>query len=78
MALAEIGPAARDAVPALIETLKDREVEVRGSAVYALGEIGPAARAALPMLGVLLKDDNADIRKAAAIALGKIQEGDGE
>jgi HEAT repeat protein len=62
----------------LIEALKDRDVDARGSAVYALGEIGPAARAAISALGVLLKDDNADIRKAAALALGKITDGDGE
>ena len=74
MALAEIGEDAREAVPALIKTMDDKDVEVRGAAVFALGEIGPAARAAVLALTRRLKDDDADIRKAAALALGKIQE----
>src|SRR5215467_10681 len=37
-ALAEIGPAAREAVPALIEALRDRESFVRVWAAAALGE----------------------------------------
>ena len=48
MALGEIGPDAREAVPALIALVKDKEVEVRGAAVYALGEIGPPAKQRFP------------------------------
>src|SRR5215471_766952 len=40
-ALAEIGPPAKDVVPALIKTLNDPEHFVRGSAAKALGRIGP-------------------------------------
>ncbi len=47
-ALGRIGPAAKEAVPVLIATLKDKEV--RTNAVFALGEIGPAAKEAVPAL----------------------------
>ena len=60
-------------MPALIEAIKSKEVEVRGAAVYALGEIGPGARQAVPAVSQALKDEDADVRKAAALALGKIQ-----
>lgn len=46
--LGEIGPAAKDAVPALIEALNDDDVSL--VAVWALGEIGPAAKSAAPAI----------------------------
>ena len=50
-ALMKIGPAASDAVPALIETLeRDPSYGVRANAAAALGDIGPAAAVALPAL----------------------------
>ncbi len=52
-ALWRFGPAAADAVPALIETLGDEVSWVRGDAIIALGKIGPAAEAAIPALTVL-------------------------
>ena len=42
-ALGNIGPAAQDAVPALIATLKDHDAEVRRGATEALEKINPAA-----------------------------------
>ena len=43
-ALGQIGPAAKDAVPALMEALKDKHSGVtRRAAASALGRIGPAA-----------------------------------
>ena len=71
--LAEIGPDAKEAVPALAAALTSPEVEVRGRAAFALSEIGPAAKSAVADLAKLLKDDDADVRKAAALALGKLQ-----
>ena len=86
MALAEIGGDAREAVPALIKTLDDKDVEVRGAAIFALGEIGPDARASILALTRRLKDDDPDIRKAAALRWGRFRspsrrergEGEGE
>jgi len=49
-ALGEIGPAAKDAVPGLIEALKDPDITVRRSAGFALGEIGLVAKEDVPAL----------------------------
>ena len=66
----------KEAITALVDAIRDTEVEVRGAAVYALGEIGPMARSAIPAVSKALKDEDAGVRKAAAVALGKIQEPD--
>jgi HEAT repeat protein len=50
--LGEFGPEARDAVPALLDLLRDRRT--RPGAARALGQIGPAARKAVPELRRLL------------------------
>ena len=70
--LGQIGPAAKDAVPALSEALKDKEGYVRRAAVSALGRIGPAAKDAVPALMVALKHKNRRVRSYAANALGQI------
>src|SRR5262249_30913902 len=54
-AIEKIGPAAKDAVPALIQTLKDNDPDVREGAARALGEIGPGAKDAVPALVDALK-----------------------
>ncbi len=61
-ALGQIGPEARAAVPALIQTLKDPEV--RAAAITALGAMGPAAKEALPALQELTKAKGAKKDKA--------------
>ncbi|HJZ55559.1 MAG TPA: HEAT repeat domain-containing protein, partial [Gemmataceae bacterium] len=71
-AIARIGPAARDAVPALIETLKDEDAHVRWSAAVALAQITPAAKDAVPVLIESLKDKEFAIRYRAVVGLGKI------
>jgi HEAT repeat protein len=43
VALAKLGPGAKDAVPALMKALDDPEEDVRRRIPYALGRIGPAA-----------------------------------
>lgn len=48
--LGHLGPKARAAVPLLIESLKDKDVDTRMRLVSALGKIGPDAKAALPTL----------------------------
>ena len=50
MALENMGPAARDAVPALAKAVRDPARSVRQAAVKALGAIGPEASPALPAL----------------------------
>ncbi len=70
--LGQIGPAAKDAVPHLVELLKDPDALVRRAAAGALGMIGAAAKDAVPHLIDLLKDSDTDVRRAAAGALGMI------
>lgn len=69
MALAQMGPKARLAVPALLEALKSPDKNVRSSAAFVLGRIGTEAKSAVPDLIDALKDSNQDVRLAAAIAL---------
>jgi HEAT repeat protein len=80
-ALGLIGPAAKDAVPALTDMLKDRKNPwAIQNAVDALGRIGPAAKDAVPALTELLKEnhprrpgpDNGGIRLGTAAALVRI------
>jgi HEAT repeat protein len=72
--LGDIGPAAKKAIPALIEALKDDDADpsVRNSAASALAEMGPAAKPAVPALLAALKDDDAGVRGSAAFTLGKV------
>ncbi len=70
--LGEIGPAAKDAAPALAEALKDVDRDVRQNAAQSLGYIGPGAKGAAPALITALQDKEWQVRKSAAFALGKI------
>ncbi len=76
--LAEMGPRAAQAVPALIRTMQDdsdwdeRYNQVRRAAARALGEIGYAARAANPALIEVLDSYDYKVRLEAVKALGKI------
>jgi HEAT repeat protein len=63
LALARMGPAARSAVAALTEAVRDEHVCLW--AVSALARIGPAARAAVPVLLEATSSQNPDIRMAA-------------
>jgi len=72
-ALGKMGPAAKDAVPALIVALKDNDsCSVRKNASDALGEIGPAAIDAVPALQNALSDSDESVRVEAKFALKKI------
>jgi HEAT repeat protein len=67
-----MGRKARKAVPALIETLKDPDMNVRKAAALALADIGPDARGAVPGLcEVVLNDDEAAFRRRAAVSLAR-------
>lgn len=70
--LGEIGPNAKTAVPALTESLKDKECYVRSDAALALREIGPEARTAIPALTELLNDKDQWVQLAAAEGVAKI------
>jgi hypothetical protein len=59
-------------IPALIESLKDKDDHVRRSAAIGLGAFGDQAKAAIPGLQALQKDPDARIREAASVALSRI------
>jgi len=73
LVLAEIGPDAAPAVPALIETLKDDRADVRREAILALAEIGPAAAPAVPALAESLDCEINAVPATYALArIGKV------
>lgn len=73
LALADMGPAAKAAVPQLVKIEQREEPEVRLQALVALGQIGPDAKAAVPVILKALQSEKSDgVRYAAAFALGQI------
>lgn len=73
VALGEMGSAARDAIPALVDALEDDDVAVRWDAAKALGKMGPAAASAVPALAAVIHEQSdAIVRQYAVAALGKI------
>lgn len=71
-AVAKLGPAGVDAVPALVDALGATDGRVRQRAAEVLGKLGPAAKAAVKPLVNALKDDDLDARYAAGQALKAI------
>jgi hypothetical protein len=61
-----------EAVPVLIDLLKDEHADVRGVAAQALGGYGPEAANAISSLHQLLHADEAFVREHAASALHRI------
>jgi len=72
-ALTKIGPPAKAAVPALIDSLRDK-IGSRNRSIIAeaLGRIGPAAKEAVPALIDALGDSDEALQRSAVGALGKI------
>jgi HEAT repeat protein len=68
--LGEIGPEAKDAVPALAKLLQAKNPEIRREAVLALASIGKPAAAAAPAIAKLLTSKVDGV--VAAYALGQI------
>jgi len=71
--LGKTGRAAKDAVPALTQALRDKSQNVSCRAAEALAEIGPAAKEAVPALEKAAKHINPYISRSAAEALRKIE-----
>ena len=60
-------------VPALLDALKDDDIEVRRAAAQALGEMGTQAGATAPALVNAVKSEPAEVRAQAALALGRVK-----
>ena len=72
-ALGQLGPAAEEAIPALLEMIKHDDFWfVADRAAEALGKIGPAA---VPLLLEALNNSNEAVRAHAAEALGGVGDG---
>ena len=69
--LGDLGPVAREAAPALVKALADRDATLRLNAAFALGKIRASPDLAVPALSQLLHDSNEEVRMYAAIALKK-------
>ena len=74
-ALAEIGPAAPEAVPALIEALLDPKSFVRVWAAAALARVQPGNPDAIPALVAGTRDGISFVRSLAAWHLGRLGPG---
>ena len=71
--LRDIGPAAKAAIPAITEMLKDKRLEIRREAVLTLGVFGEEAVAAVPQIAALLSDEHAGTAATFVLAeLGQI------
>jgi HEAT repeat protein len=73
--LAQLGPKAGVAAPALAAALGDPNPEVRREALFALASMGPEAAPALAAITQALDDPEMRVRAIAAYALGRIGEG---
>ncbi len=71
-ALANYGPGARGALPALVGAAQSHEAELRLAALRALESIGSDDSAALGVLNAALGDSDGRVRQAAAEALQKV------
>jgi HEAT repeat protein len=70
LVLREIGPDAKDAVPALTKRLQDPRPEIRREAILALAAMGDAAASTVGPIAAALNDEHT--RTAATYALGRI------
>ena len=73
--LAKFGPAAKPALPGMIQLLGDENMVVKIAAVQALGSLGPNAEAAIPSFLQLVKTNELYLRVLAASSLWRIAGG---
>ena len=59
-------------IPALIESLKQPDSDIRWSAAIGLGTFGDQAKEAIPALQAILHDKDARVREAAGKAISRI------
>src|SRR5260370_42250010 len=67
-----LGPEGKEAAPALVVALKDKEELVRLNASLALLKMSPESQAAVPALGEALQDEIPTIRMNAIMALHRM------
>lgn len=72
VALGQIGPEAKEAVPSLIKALGDSDPGMRYRAAEALGKIGSEAKEAIPALLKALGDNEPEVCMVADSAIAKI------
>lgn len=72
--LQQMGPAAKDAVPVLIDVLRSSRSLIRLQAVKALEAIGNDAQSALPALRRMTNDRDESLRDAATSAIQAIEQ----
>jgi HEAT repeat protein len=75
--LGDMGAAATEAVPTLLEMLNGSSVQDRKLAAVALGYIGRGAVEAVPALRHAMRDTDEVVRRLAAAALEKIHAPEG-
>jgi len=78
LALAEMGPAAKPAVPELVSMLADEDSIVRREVLLCLGGIGRGAAASLAEILERLNDADPSVQQAAAFALGNLGDASSE
>ncbi len=72
LALADLGPKAKTAIPQLAKLLDSEQPDVRMQALLTLAEIGPAAKSLAPRVAQVLTTDKFEsVQYAAAYALGR-------
>lgn len=75
VSLANLGTSSQEAIPPLVQMLKDEEKDIRAMAAYVLGEIALSATAkekVVPALVETLRDEDRVVRESAAKALEKL------
>jgi HEAT repeat protein len=70
--LGQIGPEAKQAVPALTEALADSDAAGRREILFALGRIGAEDASAVAAIIQAMEDEEENVRYSAVYALGKI------
>jgi len=73
--LAELGPAAAEAIPLVADCLHARHPDIRGEAAMTLASVGNQEAEIVEQLGEALRDNEESVRAAAATALGLLRPG---